>query len=159
MEADLHQTKGEQTYMVILAVDLGQVRTGIAICDAGEILASPLTVLRQPNRPLLADQIAELAKERNAQLLVLGHPLNMDGSAGSSALGAEAFARLLQERSGLPVILRDERGTTVTAHRYLNDTDTRGKKRKAVVDAVAAVIILQDYLEYRRIHKQGGESE
>ena len=63
--------------------------------------------------------------------------------------------RTLRAAAGLPVVLRDERGTTVTAHRYLNDTDTRGKRRKAVVDAVAAVIILQDYLDYRRLHKDG----
>ena len=64
--------------------------------------------------------------------------------------GAQEFAVLLREKTGLPVVLRDERGTTLTAHNYLNETDTRGKKRKAVVDAVAATVILQDYLEYRR---------
>ena len=141
--------------MIILAVDLGRVRTGIAICDRGEILASPLTVIRQTNRDALAAEIAALASERHAELLILGHPLNMDGSAGDSARGAEAFAEQLRQATNLPVVLRDERGTTITAHRYLNDTDTRGKKRKAVVDAVAAVIILQDYLEYRRIHADG----
>lgn len=141
--------------MKIMAVDLGQVRTGIAVCDAGEVLASPVTVLRQPNREKLAQEIAALAQTHHAELLVLGHPLNMDGSAGASAQGAESFAESLRAAAGLPVILRDERGTTVTAHRYLNDTDTRGKRRKAVVDAVAAVIILQDYLDYRRLHKDG----
>lgn len=139
--------------MVIMAVDLGKVRTGIAVCDANEVLASPLTVLRQPNRAALAEEIAALAKERRAQMLVLGHPVNMDGSQGDSALGAQAFADALRTCTGLPVVLRDERGTTVTAHHYLNETDTRGKKRKAVVDAVAAVIILQNYLDYRRLHK------
>ena len=143
--------------MKILAVDLGKVRTGIAVCDAAEILASPLTVIRQTNRDALAAEIATLAKEQNVQELVLGHPLNMDGSAGESAKGAEEFAEKLRESTGLPVVLRDERGTTVTAHRYLNDTDTRGKKRKAVVDAVAAVIILQDYLEYRRIRRNSAD--
>ena len=138
--------------MIIMAVDLGKVRTGIAVCDANEVLATPLTVLRQPNRPLLANEIAALAKERRAQLIVLGHPVNMDGSQGDSALGAQAFAELLRTQTALPVVLRDERGTTITAHHYLNETDTRGKKRKAVVDAVAAVIILQDYLDYRRLH-------
>ena len=138
--------------MVIMSVDLGKVRTGIAVCDASEMLASPLTVIRQPNRPLLAQEIAALARERRAKLLVLGHPLNMDGTQGTGAQVAQEFARLLEDASGVPVILRDERGTTITAHHFLNDTDTRGKKRKAVVDAVAAVIILQDYLEYRRLH-------
>lgn len=143
--------------MKILAVDLGKVRTGIAVCDAAEILASPLTVIRQTNRDALAEEIATLAKEQGVQELVLGHPLNMDGSAGDSAKGAEEFAEKLKEATGLPVVLRDERGTTITAHRYLNETDTRGKKRKAVVDAVAAVIILQDYLDYRRIRRNSAD--
>lgn len=145
--------------MVILAVDLGRVRTGIAICDAGEMLATPLTVLRQPNRDRLADEIVELVTAHRVQQLVLGHPLNMDGSQGESALAAQEFADVLRTRTGLPVVLQDERGTTITAHHYLNNTDTRGKKRKAVVDAVAAVIILQNHLDYRRLHGnslQGG---
>ena len=136
--------------MKILAVDLGKVRTGTAVCDPGEILASPLRVIRQTNRVLLAEEIAELARENRAEEIVLGHPVNMDGSEGESARGAQEFAVLLREKTGLPVVLRDERGTTLTAHNYLNETDTRGKKRKAVVDAVAATVILQDYLEYRR---------
>ena len=141
--------------MKIMAVDLGQVRTGIAVCDVGEVLASPVTVLRQPNREKLTQQIAALAQTHCAELLVLGHPLNMDGSAGASAQGAESFADALRAATGLPVVLRDERCTTVTAHRYLNDTAIRGKKRKAVVDEVAAVIILQNYLDYRRLHRDG----
>ena len=83
-------------------------------------------------------------------MLVVGLPLNMDGSAGESAQNALAVADRLREVTGLPVEMKDERGTTVSAHNYLNTTDTRGKKRKAVVDAVAATIILQDYLDYRR---------
>ncbi len=75
---------------------------------------------------------------------------NMDGSEGESAQNAREFGALLQEKTGLPVAFVDERGTTVTAHGYLNQTDVRGKKRKAVVDSVAAVIILQNYLDYRR---------
>ena len=136
--------------MRILAVDLGKVRTGTAICDLGEVLASPLQVIRQTNREALAQEIAVLCKENRAQHIVLGHPVNMDGSEGESALGAQAFAVLLRQATGLEVVLRDERGTTLTAHGYLNETDTRGKKREAVVDAVAATIILQDYLEFRK---------
>ena len=136
--------------MKILAVDLGKVRTGTAVCDPGEILASPLRVIRQTNRGLLAEEIAALARENRVEEIVLGHPVNMDGSEGESARGEQEFAVLLRGKSGLPVVLRDERGTTLTAHNYLNEADTRGKKRKAVVDAVAATVILQDYLEFRR---------
>ncbi len=138
--------------MIILAVDYGKVRTGLAICDPGELLAIPLGVIRQTNPETLATQIAQAAAEHHAQRIVVGHPLNMDGSQGASALAAQQLASLLEAAGKLPVVLQDERGTTVTAHQYLNQTDTRGKKRKAVVDAVAATIILQNYLDYRKNH-------
>lgn len=136
--------------MVILAVDLGLARTGLAVCDAGEILASPLQVIAERNREKLAKTIASIAKDKGAGLLLLGLPRNMDGSEGESAQNARAFGELLRQESGLPLEFWDERGTTVTAHGYLNDTNVRGKKRKAVVDAVAAVVILQSYLDRRR---------
>ncbi len=136
--------------MKIMAVDLGKARTGLAICDAGELLASPVEVLEEYNREKLLQKITAKAAELKAELLVVGLPKNMDGSEGESARNAREFAQQLEEVSGLPVRLSDERGTTLTAHNYLNATDTRGKKRKAVVDAVAATIILQDYLDFRR---------
>lgn len=139
--------------MKIMAVDLGKARTGLAVCDPGEMLASPLVVLPSWNQEKLLEQIAELAKEHRIAQMVVGLPLNMDGSQGESAQNALAFAELLREKTGLPVDMKDERGTTISAHNYLNTTDTRGKKRKAVVDAVAATIILQDYLDYRRNHR------
>ena len=128
--------------MKILAVDLGKARTGLAVCDEGEILASPVAVITQYNREKLAQEVAAKARELAVGELVVGLPRNMDGSEGESAQGAREFAAVLGELTGLPVVLRDERLTTVTAHGYLNDTNTRGKKRKAVVDAVAAVVIL-----------------
>ena len=136
--------------MKIMAVDLGKARTGLAICDESELLASPVAVIPFYNIEKLLTEIAQQAKAQNAAMLVVGLPLNMDGSAGESAQNALAFADRLREVTGLPVEMKDERGTTVSAHNYLNTTDTRGKKRKAVVDAVAATIILQDYLDYRR---------
>ena len=136
--------------MKILAVDLGKARTGLAVCDEGEILASPVAVITQYNREKLAQEVAAKARELAVGELVVGLPRNMDGSEGESAQGAREFAAVLGELTGLPVVLRDERLTTVTAHGYLNDTNTRGKKRKAVVDAVAAVVILEEYLSFRR---------
>ena len=136
--------------MIILGIDLGKARTGVAICDKGELLASPLTVVQEHNRERLVERLAALAREHGAQQLAVGLPRNMDGSEGESAQNAREFGALLQEKTGLPVAFVDERGTTVTAHGYLNQTDVRGKKRKAVVDSVAAVIILQNYLDYRR---------
>ena len=89
--------------------------------------------------------------------MVVGNPINLDGSVGSRAAQCQAFAKGLCQRLSVPVRLWDERGTTVSAIGYLNDTDVRGKKRKAVVDAVAAVIILENYLAYRRNHPQDQE--
>ena len=136
--------------MKILAVDLGKARTGLAVCDEGELLASPLTVIYEHNAEKLCAKITEIAAENRVKMVVVGLPRNMDGSEGESAQNARAFGARLEESSGLPVAFGDERGTTITAHNYLNVTGTRGKKRKAVVDAVAATIILQDYLEYRK---------
>ena len=140
--------------MIILAVDLGKARTGLAVCDKSEILASPAGVLEIYDRTKLCARICEVAAERRAERIVVGLPKNMDGSEGESALSAREFADMLREASGLPVFMSDERGTTITAHQYLNITDTRGKKRKAVVDTVAATIILEDYLQYRRNHPE-----
>ncbi len=136
--------------MVILSVDYGRVRTGVAVCDKDEIIASPVTVIKEVRFDALAEKITALCRQTGAEQIVLGLPRNMDGSEGESAQNVRAFAEVLQSTSGRPVVLQDERGTTVTAHHYLNRTDTRGKKRKAVVDSVAAVIILEDYLRYRR---------
>ena len=136
--------------MVILSVDYGRVRTGIAVCDRNEIIASPVEVIRETDGEILAEKIAYIAKQKQAEMIVLGLPKNMDGTEGESAENVRNFAVILEEKTGLTVALHDERGTTVTAHRYLNMTDTRGKKRKAVVDSVAAVIILEDYMNFRR---------
>ncbi len=136
--------------MIILGIDLGKARTGLAVCDAGEVLASPLTVLSEHNRERLLEKIAEAARQAGAGLLVVGLPRNMDGTEGESAQNARAMGTELQEKTGLPVKFWDERGTTITAHGYLNDVNVRGKKRKAVVDAVAATVILQSYLDGRR---------
>ena len=136
--------------MIILAVDYGKVRTGLAVSDPGERLASPVCVIEERNSQRLAEKIAQHARERQAEQIVLGLPRNMDGSEGDSTHNVREFQQLLKDTSGLEVVLRDERGTTITAHGYLNVTNTRGKKRKSMVDSVAAVIILQDYLDYRR---------
>ena len=137
--------------MKILAVDLGQARTGLAISDPREMLASPVGTLEEYNPERLVQRVAAIAVEQGAELLVVGHPRNMDGSRGESARRAEAFAQALGEATGLPVEMWDERMTTVSAIGYLNQTDVRGKKRKQVVDTVAATIILQDFLDSRRL--------
>ena len=139
--------------MVILGIDHGDVRTGVAVCDKNEILASPVTVITERRDEVLAQKLAALAKELHAEEIVMGLPKNMDGSVGFRAQAIEAFAETLRAALDIPVVLRDERLTTVSAHQYLNATDTRGKKRKQTVDAVSAVLILEDYLGWRKLNK------
>ena len=136
--------------MVIMSVDLGRARTGIAVCDPGEMLASPVTVINEKYVPNLVRKVSSIAAERRAELIVVGLPVNMDGSEGESAQNARRFAESLRETCGIPVDMLDERCTTMEAHVFLNATNTRGKKRKAVVDAVSAVIILENYLAKRK---------
>lgn len=136
--------------MIIMAVDLGKARTGIAASDKTEYLASPVKVISEHNREKLLGKVCETAQEIKAELVVVGLPKNMDGSEGDSAKNAREFSAQLAQRLGLEVKLWDERCTTITAHGYLNDTNTRGKKRKAVIDEVAATVILQSFLDSRR---------
>lgn len=132
--------------MVIISVDYGDVRTGVAACDKLQLLASPVTVIKQKDPELLSEEIKKICLEKKAEKIVLGLPKNMDGSEGFRAEACKEFAKLLSEKTELSVDFQDERLTTVSAHNILNATDTRGKKRKAVVDAVSAVLILEDYL-------------
>lgn len=139
--------------MIIFGVDFGDARTGLAVCDKLEMIASPAGVITEYDFDRCAERTAEAAQNAKAEEIVVGHPLNMDGTCGERAQKCEAFAEKLRGLTGLPVVLWDERRTTVTAHQILNVTNTRGKKRKAVVDAVAATIILEGYLAYRK-HQQ-----
>ena len=136
--------------MVIMSVDLGKSRTGIAVCDKTEFLASPYTVIFEKSPNKLPEKVAQAAKEVKAELIVVGLPKNMDGSEGESAQNARDFAKKIQDLTGLETVMQDERGTTITAHNFLNTTNRRGKKRKNVVDEVAATIILQDFLDKRK---------
>ncbi len=133
--------------MVMMSVDLGEARTGIAICDKMQILASPLCVISEKDRKKVLTEICELAEKHKVERIVVGLPKNMDGSEGESATKARAFAQKLHDVSNINVVLQDERCTTITAHDYLNATNVRGKKRKKIVDSVAATVILQDYLQ------------
>lgn len=136
--------------MIILSVDYGDARTGIAVCDALEMLASPVTVIHEGYMPKVAKRIAELAEEHKAELVVVGNPVNMDGTEGDRSEKCRELAALLESEYELKTDMMDERLTTVEAHRALNVTNTRGKDRKAVIDAVSAVIILEDYLKQKR---------
>ncbi len=143
--------------MIIMAVDFGDARTGLAVCDHSEMLASPAGVIAEKDFDTCMEKVAAKAKEHNAELLVVGFPKNMNGTIGERAELCQLFANGLHERTGISVELWDERCTTVSAHAYLNVTNTRGKKRKSVVDAVAATIILESYMGYRKNRADSSE--
>ena len=132
--------------MIIMSVDLGKARTGIAVSDPANSLAFPKEVITEYSTDRLIERICQKAVELGAERIVVGYPKNMDGSLGERAVECAEIAEQIKQKSGLQTVLWDERCTTVTAHNYLNMNNVRGKKRKQTVDAVAAVIILEDYL-------------
>ena len=117
--------KGTKNFMIIMSIDLGEVRTGLAACDKSETLAYPLGTITEKNK-------------------------NNDGSLGKSAQNSAEFKKLLESQTDLPIVSWDERRTTIAAANYLNETNTRGKKRKSVIDTLSASIILEGFLNYRK---------
>ncbi len=132
----------------IMAIDYGDAHTGVAVSDATRSLCGFSAVVTAYRPEAVAERLGALAREHGAEELVLGHPLNMDGSRGPRAEKAEAFAELLRAETGLPVTLWDERRTTVDAHNILAANGKRAKERKKTVDAVAAALLLEGYLTY-----------
>ena len=131
----------------LLGVDFGDTRTGLAVSDPSRLLASGIGYVSPGGIEKCADTVAEIAKEQRVSAIIVGLPVNMDGSEGGRAARCRKFAHLLSERTGLTVAMFDERMTTMTASRYLNETNTRGKKRKTVIDTLSAQIILQNCLD------------
>ena len=140
--------------MRIMAIDYGDAHTGIAISDPTGLLAGFTTVITAYRPERVAEQAALLAQEHGAERLVLGHPINMDGTRGPRSEKAQAMKALLEEATGLPVVLWDERRTTIDAHQILMNSGKNAKKRKKVVDAVAASLILEGYLTYLKAHPE-----
>ena len=138
--------------MRIMAIDYGDAHTGIAISDPTGFLAGFTTTIDAYRPEAVAERVAALAQEHGVEELVLGHPINMDGTRGPRSEKAQAMKVLLEETSSLPVILWDERRTTIDAHQILLNNGKNAKKRKKVVDAVAASLILEGYLTYKKSH-------
>ncbi len=145
--------------MKIMAVDYGDARTGIAVCDRTEFLASPVGTIEEKDFDRLVEKVAYMAQQYEVGEIVVGLPLNMNGSKGPRAQKSELFANALNQATDIPVNMWDERSTTVTAAGILNETDVRGKKRKKVIDTVAATVILEAYLEFRRKRKSREQSQ
>ena len=133
--------------MRIMSVDYGDSRTGIALCDKNEILASPYDVIKESYQPKLIEKLIDIIDKENAEKVVIGLPRNMDGSYGYRCDECKKLGEELLKKIDIPLDYQDERLTTVMAHNALSDNNVRGKKRKETVDAVSAVMILQSYLD------------
>ena len=135
--------------MRVMAIDYGDARTGVAVSDAAGTLTGHTAVIQGRRPEAVAEEIAKLAQERQADELVLGFPRNMDGTEGPRAELYRAFAALVEDKTGMPVRLWDERRTTVEAHQILHASGKKMKAHKKDVDAVAASLILEGYLAFR----------
>ena len=139
--------------MKILAVDYGDSRTGLATCDPTEFLTTPITPqITVKARNKVASQICAVAADIHAELIVIGLPLNMDGTEGERAIKSRKLAKTVELWSGLPVRMWDERQTTCAAADLLDESGTFGSRRKAILDSVSATVILDDYRAWRREH-------
>lgn len=136
--------------MRVLAIDFGDARTGFAVSDLTGLLATSLETLHETDPVKVAEFTARRCRELGADRVILGMPKNMNNTLGPRAEKTLAFRDILAGKlNGLPVILWDERGTTLSAARILNERNVRGKKRKGVIDTVAAAVLLQSYLDSR----------
>lgn len=133
--------------MKILGVDFGDTRTGYAVSDAMGFAANILPAFKCRNMSAVAEYTAALAKEQGAEKIILGFPKNMNGTLGPRAEKTQKLAEMLKKEIDIPIILWDERLTTVSAHNLMNETNVRGEKRKNSVDSISAAYILQGYLD------------
>lgn len=140
--------------MKIMAVDYGDSRTGLAVCDKGEVLSSPLYTVNMRDFGRCAELVAAAAKECGAERVVVGNPINMNGTLGERSEKCTLFAEKLRELLDIDVVMWDERSSTVTAITYMNDINKRGKKRKETLDSAAAAVILDSYLAWRKNHPE-----
>jgi putative Holliday junction resolvase len=133
----------------VLAVDVGSKRVGLAVSDDTGTVALPLETVAVTSTAKASARVAEIAVGRGAAGIVVGHPLNMNGTLGPAAARAERFAALLAGATGLPVTLRDERLTTSQAERSLIGQGVRRERRREIIDQVAAALLLQAHLDER----------
>lgn len=134
--------------MKVMALDYGDARTGVAVSDATGLIVGFTTVIAEWNRERTADQVAELVQTHQPERLIMGFPKNMDGTEGPRAALYREFADLVTQKTGMEVVLWDERRTTIEAHNILSANGKKTKKHKKNVDAVAASLILEGYLQF-----------
>ena len=137
--------------MKIMAIDYGDAHTGVALSDPTGFLAGSATTIHSRKEEVVLSELARMVRENQVDELVMGFPRNMDGTEGPRAELYRAFAGKVEEATGLKVVLWDERRTTVDAHRILFEAGKNAKKRKKTVNAVAASLILEGYLDFKRM--------
>ena len=138
------------THGKYLAVDYGDVRTGLAECDISGMLASGICTIKEGGMRNTALRVAEEAKKRGCKKIIVGLPRNMDGREGDRAKTVRAFVELLSDITDIPIDMYDERMSTMAAYRFLDGSGTFGKRRKDAIDTLSAEIILQNYLDRER---------
>ncbi len=136
--------------MKIIAIDFGEVRTGIAICDEKETISYPLQTIVEKNEENLINKIKEIVIKNKAEMALVGLALNMNGDFGDSAKKCEEFAQKLKNTLEIPIALWDERQTTKLASRFLIEANTKKRKKKKIIDNVAATLILESFLQYKK---------
>ena len=140
--------------MRVMAIDYGDAHTGVALSDPTGFLVGTTVTINSRRQEVVLDRLVELIGEHRPEEVVLGFPRNMDGTDGRKADQYRALAARLEEAAGIKVILWDERRTTIDAHQILFNQGKDGRKRKKMVDAVAASLILENYLDYKRMRRE-----
>lgn len=141
----------EVSYLRIMAIDYGDAHTGVALSDPTGLMAGTVTTIHSRKAEVVLEELVKLVRDYGVEELVMGLPRNMDGTEGPRAGLYRTFAAQVEEATGLKVVLWDERRTTVDAHRILFESGKNAKKRKKTVDAVAASLILEGYLDFKRM--------
>lgn len=143
--------------MTVMAIDYGDAHTGVAISDPTGFLTGTTTTIHSRKADVVLEELTRLIRDNRVDALVMGFPRNMDGTEGPRAQLYRDFADQLAQVTGLTPVLWDERRTTVDAHRILFEAGKNAKKRKKTVDAVAASLILEGYLDFCRMQKNRGQ--
>lgn len=140
--------------MRVMAIDYGDAHTGVALSDPTGFLVGTTATINSWRQEVVVDRLARLIEEHRPDEVVLGFPKNMDGTDGRKAGLYRDLAAALEERTGMKIVLWDERRTTIAAHQILFDQGKDGRKRKKIVDSVAASLILENYLDYKRMKRE-----
>ena len=140
--------------MRVMAIDYGDAHTGVALSDPTGFLVGTTTTINSWRQEVVVDQLVKLIEVHRPDEVVLGFPKNMDGTDGRKADLYRDLAAMLKERTGMEIVLWDERRTTIDAHQILFNQGKNGRKRKKIVDAVAASLILENYLDFKRMKQE-----